>query len=416
MLKRFRYSQLVDHGKNAVMTVFALQGAVFGSWAPRVPAIAEHVHADAGSLGLALLGSAVGMITAASMAGRFCARFGARLLVLLSGLVMAGTLPLLAIVPTTVSLGLALVLLGASAGTLDVAMNIAAVTVIRTTGRPLMPVFHAAYSFGGLAGAAGAALAAARHVAPTAHFAAMSAVAVGILLAVAQRVPNEPAVAEKVRHPASGRSMARRPVLWLIAAIALFSAVAEGASADWSALFAVRERGLGESAAALVYAGFSVAMAVTRLVGEQAERRFGAYRLLVAGALTAGGGLLLAVVVPAGWAGYVGFALAGAGVAYAFPIALDLAGAAGRRPDGSGGERELGFVTAIAYSGFLAGPPLIGGIAQLTNLAVALGFAGLIASLIAPAALAAAAARRREARDQEPAEARTLTHPQPGHA
>src|SRR5437899_2839084 len=82
--------------------------------------------------------------------------------------------------------------------------------------------------------------------------------AIGIVLAVSRRVPNEPAVAEKVRHPASTRAMARRPVLWLIAAIALFSAVAEGASADWSALFAVRERGLGESAAALVYAGFSV--------------------------------------------------------------------------------------------------------------------------------------------------------------
>ena len=75
------------------------------------------------------------MITAASMAGRLCARFGARLLVLLSGLVMSGILPLLAIVPTTGTLGLALVLLGASAGTLDVAMNIAAVTVTRRFGQ-----------------------------------------------------------------------------------------------------------------------------------------------------------------------------------------------------------------------------------------------------------------------------------------
>jgi len=73
-----------------------------------------------------------------------------------------------------------------------------------------------------------------------------------------------------------------------------------------------------------------------------------------------------------------------------------MAGAVGRRGDGTGGEREIGFVTTIAYSGFLIGPPMLGGIAQFTNLEVAIGFAGVVAALIAPAALAARAARRRE--------------------
>ena len=45
---------------------------------------------------------------------------------------------------------------------------------------------------------------------------------------------------------------------------------------------------------------------------------------------------------------------------------------------------------------------MLGGIAQLTNLAVAIGFAGVVAMLIAPVALAAAAARRRE--EAEPPE------------
>jgi hypothetical protein len=104
--------------------------------------------------------------------------------------------------------------------------------------------------------------------------------------------------------------------------------------------------------------------------------------------------------VPAVWVTYVGFALAGGGLAFAFPVALDLAGAVGRRGDGTGGEREIGFVTTIAYSGFLVGPPMIGGIAQLTDLEFAMGFAGVVAMLITPAALGAAAARRRE---EEPA-------------
>jgi hypothetical protein len=68
---------------------------------------------------------------------------------------------------------------------------------------------------------------------------------------------------------------------------------------------------------------------------------------------------------------------------------MALAGDAGRRADGSGGERELGFVTTIAYAGFLGGPPLIGGVASLTSLTVSMGLVGLLAAVITPAASAA---------------------------
>ncbi|HEV2780481.1 MAG TPA: MFS transporter [Actinophytocola sp.] len=386
-------------GKTAVLVVFTLQGAVFGSWVPRVPALAEHVHAEAGALGLALLGGSVGLIMAAPVTGQLCARFGARLLVLISALASAAVLPMLALAPTTPLLGLTLVALGASVGMLDVAMNIAAVTVVRQTGRPLMPVFHAGFSFGGLFGAAGAALAGWVAWSTTGHFSVVAVLAVIVILAVVRHVPNEPVLTPKrARQPATDRGLLRRPVLWLLSVVVLCSAVAEGASADWSALFAVRERGFGEASAAIVYAAFSVAMAFTRLLGERAERRWGPERLLVGGAVAAGGGLLIAVSIPAAWASFAGFALAGAGLAYAFPLGLGLAGAVGRRADGSGGEREIGFVTTIAYGGFLLGPPMIGGIAQLTNLAVALGVAGVIAAMIAPAALLATSARRREER------------------
>lgn len=93
---------------------------------------------------------------------------------------------------------------------------------------------------------------------------------------------------------------------------------------------------------------------------------------------------------------YVGFLLAGVGLAGCFPIALGLAGEAGKRSDGSGGEREVAFVTAIAYTGFLTGPPMIGGIAQLTSLSISFVAVGVIAALIAPAAVAATRQLARE--------------------
>src|SRR5258706_15235099 len=104
--------------KAAVLVVFAAQGAMFGSWVPRVPALAEHVHAQAGSLGLALLGGSIGMIMAASVGGRLCARFGARPLVLMSSLAASAVLPPLAFAPSPPVPGLVPAPFGASAGPL----------------------------------------------------------------------------------------------------------------------------------------------------------------------------------------------------------------------------------------------------------------------------------------------------------
>ena len=168
----------------------------------------------------------------------------------------------------------------------------------------------------------------------------------------------------------------------------------------WSALCLVRERALTESAAATAYSLFCVTMALTRLVGERVEGRFGPHRVLAGSGLVAATGLISAAVIPAGVVAYAGFAVAGAGLAFCFPTAMALAGDAGRRADGSGGERELGFVTTLAYAGFLGGPPMIGGVASLTNLTVSIGVVGLLAALVTPGALAAR--ERRAVREEHP--------------
>ncbi|WP_211769142.1 MFS transporter [Kutzneria sp. CA-103260] len=372
-----------------------LNGVVSGSWAPRVPALAAQIGAGPGVLGLALFGASLGLAASASFAGRMAAQFGARVTVLVSAVVSAGALPLLALVRTPLQLGVVLVLVGASIGSFDVSMNVAAVTVVRRLRRPLMPVFHAGFSFGALAGSLAAALSAGAHADLRLYFALIFVGSVAVTAGVIRFVPAE----ERVDAAARGRfdrGMLRRPALWLIGGIAFFSAVVEGSNGDWSALFAVRERGMSEAAGALMFSVFCLAMAVVRLFGERVQRRYGPVRILVVGSLLAGVGLLTAAIVPVAWLTYVGYAVAGGGVAFSFPIMAELAGEAGRRGDGTGGAREIGFVTSIAYSGFLLGPPLLGAIAQLTTLSVAVGFVGLIAMLIAPVALASAVARRRE--------------------
>jgi MFS family permease len=385
----------VRAGIVAVLGIFALNGVVFGSWAPRVPALAAQIGAAEGPLGLSLLGASIGMIASALLTGSLCARYGARVIVVIAAVVGCAVLPVLGMAASPLQLGLILVVLGVMVGGLDVAMNIAAVTAIRQSGRAIMPVFHASFSIGGLIGALGAALAVSLELNPLRHLSIVAVVGALIALSFSRWIPVEQ-LRPASENDGPKRSLVKRPVLWLLGFIALCSSVAEGASVDWSAFFGVHQRGIGEAAAALVYAGFSISMAVARLLGERIETRWGAQRMLIGGSTLGAVGLFVAVLVPVPAFTYIGFALAGMGLAYGFPIALELAGAVGQRADGGGGERELGFVTTIAYSGFLLGPPMVGGIASITNLSMALGVAGVIAWAIAPLALLAARARRRE--------------------
>jgi MFS family permease len=386
-----------DAGIVAVLGAFVLNGALLGSWAPRVPALAGQIGADEGALGLSLLGASVGMIAASLLAGRLCAVFGARVVMTVAGVAGSGMLPALGLARSPAALGLLLIVLGAMVGVMDVAMNVAGVTAVRRTGRAIMPLFHAAFSFGTLAGSVGAAVAAGQGLAPSRHFVVVAVICGGVTVGIARWIPVE----ERLRVPAQsghggGRAPFRRPALWLLGAVALCASIAEGATADWSALFGVQERGLSEATGALIYSCFSVTMACTRLCGEAIQRHWGAPRMLIGGAVIGGLGLATAVMAPLPALTFAGFAVAGVGLAYASPVVMELSGAAGRRADGGGGEREVAFATTIAYSGFLLGPPMVGGIAELTSLPVALGAVAVLVLLIGPLTLAAGALRRRE--------------------
>jgi hypothetical protein len=415
--------------RTAVTVAFTLDGAVYGSWAARVPALGERVGSGPGGLGLALLGPAVAMVLTASPAGWLCARLGARRTVVVSLGTAALVLPMIGLAESVWQLGLALAALGGLMGAVDVGVNVAAVSVVRALGRPLMPVFHGAFSFGGLIGAVGASTAAALDLPPWQQFCAVGACALMALAVCGGSVPGA-AAPGRGRSTGSLREVATRPLLWLLACVALCAAVAEGACSEWSAVFLVDQRGVDQAAGAAGYSAFTLAVALTRLTGERAQRRFGTYRVLAAGGALAACGVLLVITVPSSGAGYAGFAVAGVGLAYCFPIALGLAGDAGAgtgrgtgaepgedrggsrgaercedrgthqgREAGSdaesgGGERELGFVTTVAYAGLLGGPPLIGSVAQAGTMTLAMGMIGLIAALIIPAAIAAAASAR----------------------
>ncbi len=364
--------------------VFALNGAVFGSWVARIPDAADRTRSTPAVLGLALLAVAAGAVVAMPLVGRLCLQLDSRLVVGTAAATNCLALPLLALPRSPVTLAAALAVFGASTGATDVSMNTNAIAAIANLGRPVMPVFHGAFSAGGMAGAVLGGLAAA-HVGMGLHFSAAAVAGLAVLAVAYRRLPvDRPIPSTGTRAaPAARRIDATIAVL---GAVVFCVALGEGAMGDWSALFLRDVLGSGATMAAAGYAVFSVTMAVSRFSGAAVLGRCGPARTLVGSCGLAAVGALIVALSPGPAVALVGFAAVGAGLAYGFPVGL---AAAGAHPSGAG--PAIGIVTAIGYTGFLTGPPLIGLAAQQAGLRVGI----LLVAVAAAVGLLLGVSRRR---------------------
>ncbi|MGB9377888.1 MAG: MFS transporter [Mycobacteriales bacterium] len=376
-----------------VAAVFTLNGAILGSWVARVPDAASQTGSSPGVLGLALLGIAGGAIVAMPVTGRICARLNTRHVVTTAAATNVLSLPLIALAHTPVQLAGALIVYGATTGATDVAMNTNAMAAVRLAARPLLPVFHGAFSAGGMVGAAVGGLAADR-AGMRPHFLAAAAIGLVVVAMAYRWLPTDP----PTTHPADAPGTAPRrfdATIAILGAIAFCSALGEGAMSDWSALFMRDVLDTGAGTAAAGFTAFSLAMTISRFAGTAVLGRYGPASTLVGGCSLAAAGALVVVLSPAPAVALVGFFAVGAGLAGGFPIALNAAGA-----HASGSGPAIGVVTTIGYTGFLAGPPAIGFVAQWTNLRIGLTLVAVAAGV----SLVLAIAQRRLLTEADPSQ------------
>lgn len=378
-------------GRVAVTAVFAVSGAAFGTWAARIPAVQQRLDLTPGRLGIALGAVAAGALVAMPLAGREASRRGSAVAVRLFLALLVVALPLPFLAPSLGALVVAAVCFGAANGGLDVVMNTHGVAVERALGRPVLSSLHAAFSIGGFAGAGVGVAAAAVDVDARVH-AAVVALVLGMAAVWAQRLLL-PAGADRKAGPGDGAttqiaadsSGPRLPrALRPLGAAAFCCLFAEGAAADWSAVYVTGALGGAAATGAVAFAAFSLTMTAGRLVGDRLTERHGPVALVRRGALLAGAGVLGALLAAAPVAAVAGFAFLGAGLAVIVPSVFRAAAAVPGIAPGP----ALATVSTVGYTGFLAGPPVIGALAEVTSLTAALGLillaAGVLASL-APA-------------------------------
>ncbi|MFB9508042.1 MFS transporter [Streptomyces aurantiacus] len=350
----------VKRSRYAVAAVFAVHGAVTGSFATRVPWIQDHASVSAGQLGLALAFPAIGASVAMPLAGGVSHRFGAR--AALRGLLALWTLALVlpALSPNLLTLCLALFVYGATAGMADVAMNALGVEVENRLNKSIMSGLHGMWSAGALVGSAAGTLAAHLGTDARVHH-ALAAVALTLLGVVAcQGVLDLRATEDE--EPPPRFALPPKSAL-LIGAIGFCAVFAEGASLDWSAIYLRDVLGSSAGLAAACTTGFTLTMALARLAGDAVVDRFGPVRTVRVCGLLAAGGALLVVLAQNTALAMTGFALLGLGIAIVVPLCFAAAGRSGPNP-----AQAIAGVATITYASGLIAPSVIGTVADATSL------------------------------------------------
>ncbi|MGJ6967105.1 MFS transporter [Streptosporangium sp. G11] len=368
-------------GRVAVYLLFLLAGMAIGTWTARIPSIKQGLGLSDGELSVGLLGIAAGAIAGMQVVGRLVDRYGSVKVMLPMAFAQGLVLILPALMPNLVSLAIALFAFGAVHGTLDVAMNANAVEIEQATGRPIMSSFHAVFSIGGFLGAATGGLLAQAALSPGATFTAVAIVIVALALWGARwALPLTAQAAPTGAGPASGGGGGTL----LLGVLAFCCMIGEGAAADWSSVYLSESLNSSDGFAAAAYAAFSIMMTAGRLAGDRLATLMGPVNLVRACGALAASGLGLGLLADHQVAAVIGFGCFGAGLSCIVPQVFS---AAGRRDPARAG-KALARVASLGYVGFLSGPVLIGGAAELIGLPRALAVPALLALFVALAARA----------------------------
>jgi MFS family permease len=371
----------------AAFAGFAVFGLFWGVWGASLPALRDAAGVDDAQLGIALLFVGLGALPAMAVTGRLVDRLGVRIASpLLLALGIAGLAPVL-LAGSLPALCGCILLIGATSGAADVALNSLAGASEHGSGRPVITRAHAAFSASVVVGSLGTGAVRTLGVPSALPFAAVPAVALVVALMVAgpRTGPARPvdAAVPTPAGAATARPRAPRPLLWLLLPVGLVGAAAfavENAHQSWSAVFLGDELGASPLLTAAAPATFAAVAAIARFAAGLVDLDSGhrATVVLAGGASTAAVGTLVVAVAPGVPVALAGLVLAAAGTAVLFPVLLSTST---RTVPTAFRGRATSAVGTTAYLGFLLGPVGVGAVAGAAD-------GGLRAAMVAVAGLA----------------------------
>ncbi|BFV58619.1 MFS transporter [Kitasatospora sp. CMC57] len=353
----------------AVAASFVLQGVTFALLVTCIPEIQHRYGLSDGLLPVFLAAvpilAGVGSVASESVAGRV----GARAVLRVVQPAVCVSLALVGLGGQLWELAIALGLFGLLVGGLDASMNMLGVGLQRRYGRSIMIGFHAAFSLGGILGAALAGLGAHYDLDLPLLFGGAAALLIPLALLVGTRFPGPAELGDAVREAATAAAarIPWRPLLPLCAAMA-FAYIADASVSNYSVKYLTDVLGSPEDLAKLSYLGYMVAMLLGRALGDRAVERWGAVPVVRGGVALAALGFALAAAAPGEWAGVAAFTVLGFGICAIIPQVF----AAGGRLFPAASDAAVARLNLFNYVGFLVGSPLVGALAGAGSFRLAL--------------------------------------------
>jgi MFS family permease len=388
-----------------VTAAFGLGGVTISTWGPRLPAVKADLGVGTATLGLLLAGGTVGAILGLLASTPVLHRLGSRRAVGGAILLIAAALSVmgLALIVNSVPLiAVAFVITGTGIGTLDVLINVEGAAVERAAGRTLMPSMHAAWSIGAAVGSGIGAGCAALGISPAAQFIGEAVLIAAAAFVVAPGIPRGEH-APAVQAPASQARATQAPDRWaalrhwlrgwlnwrllLIGVVLLGVELGEGSANSWLTLAVRNNHGQTAAVAALFFTAFATCEGLTRIFAGPLVDRLGRVRSIQLTTVLGVIGIVMFILAGNRWIVLVGVVLWAVGVSMGFPLGMSAAAESGPDP-----VAQLSVVASIGYFANLAGPPVIGALAQSAGL---LNSLWLIAALFVAAFAAAGSLRPR---------------------
>lgn len=373
------------------LTGFILLAVVWAAFFAQMPVLKAAVGATDGQFGTMMLVGSLAAITAmwvAPFADRAAGRWALPVSSILVAIGMLGA----GASSTMVMFTLALTLASIAAGVVDVLANVRISETEEASGRSLMNLNHAAYSFsyGGAAVLTGVF----REMAWSPVVVFSFWVVVTVLLAWVMREPTSkpaPATAAQAKASVSGAL----PLTLLGGAVVLVAFLVESSAEGWSALHLERTLGGGPAEGALGPAILGLTMGIGRLAGHFLAGRLPELKLMALASLVAALGLAVAGAAPTLAVAYIGFGLTGLGVSVIAPLALALIG---RTVPADARLDTISRVSVMGYGAFFFGPPLMGFTSEIFGLRAGFFLIGCIMLITAVLVMPALARRALSAR------------------
>jgi MFS family permease len=370
--------------QHRVYAGFAIYSFAMGNIFPRLPDIKHAMGIVDGTLGLSLIGTPIGTLTALTLAAPILERVGFRRALL-------GLVPLISVayaIAVHASGPLALFLMlfpvGLMIGSVEIILNVEADRTEFLLKRRIMNRAHSFWSMGFFgAGLFGGALA---HVgiSPQLHLALIVPI---VMISMALFLGGyEPAPSRFAGNDGTAPRLARPtlPILVLVA-VTLSAMLMEGASMDWSAIYMRTVFESGPLVAGFTVALFAFSQAAMRFFADSFVDRHspaGVARVLL---VTMAAGVFIVFFSPLPFISMLGFALMGIGCSAIFPLAIS---AAAQRTDRAAAI-NVAALSQISFVAFLLGPPLLGFVSDHWGIrsAFGIGIPFIVLSLAAAGAL-----------------------------